>query len=234
MPGFAGNIIAISQKNGGEVLFGQRTVAFRDPAKPRVILAAAPYVARLLPVTFTALNILESKTLCSLLPIRMGDRKSRLAALAAKAGRTKMTDLSTEMRDQGEEGAVTESKKAHSVSFRNYAPNDERLAGDHLGNEDEDGPDTKRQRVGEPSISTALQDALKEAKQEVASTTYERRLLMEDTATPKKLNWDLLRDIHDKLNKLEKRTQKAIVEMLKERLEKEAAEQAQSDDSDLD
>jgi len=157
---------------------------------------------------------------CRILRIRMGDRKSRLAALAAKAGRTKIPDLSTE------------SKK--SVSFRNYAPNDESLAGDHLGNEDEEGPDTKRQRVEEPSISTALQDALKEAKQEVASTTFERRLRMEGTATPKKLNWDLLRDIHDKLNKLEKRTQKAIVEMLKERLEKEAAEQAQSDDSDLD
>jgi coiled-coil domain-containing protein 12 len=164
----------------------------------------------------------------------MGDRKSRLAALAAKAGRTIMPNLSTEAQNRGEQATISESKKSHSVSFRNYAPNDENLAGDYMGNEDEEGPDTKRQRVEEPSISTALQDALKEAKQEVASTTFERRLLREGTATPKKINWDLLRDIHDKLNKLEKRTQKAIVEMLKERLEKEAAEQANSDDSDLD
>ena len=58
---------------------------------------------------------------------------------------------------------------------------------------------------------------------------------MEETiAAPKKINWDLKRDIQDKLKKLEKRTQKAIVEMLKERLEKEAAEQAESGESDLD
>ena len=52
--------------------------------------------------------------------------------------------------------------------------------------------------------------------------------------TTKKVNWDLKRDIADKMEKLEKRTQKAIVEMLRERLEKEAAEGAEEGDSDLD
>jgi cwf18 pre-mRNA splicing factor len=40
----------------------------------------------------------------------------------------------------------------------------------------------------------------------------------------KKINWDLKRGIQSKLDKLEKRTQKAIVSLLKERLEQDAAE----------
>ena len=51
---------------------------------------------------------------------------------------------------------------------------------------------------------------------------------------PKKINWDLKRDIQDKIAKLERRTQKAIVELLKERLEKEASEQVSGDDDDDD
>jgi coiled-coil domain-containing protein 12 len=51
---------------------------------------------------------------------------------------------------------------------------------------------------------------------------------------PKKINWDLKRDIQPKLAKLEKRTQKAIVEMLKKRLELEASQAADDDDDDDD
>ena len=38
---------------------------------------------------------------------------------------------------------------------------------------------------------------------------------------PKKINWDLKRHIEPRLEKLRKRTQKAIVEILKEKLSKE-------------
>lgn len=105
-----------------------------------------------------------------------------------------------------------------------------------MGDNEGEGPESKRQRVEDASKSTsaALQDALKEAKQEVASAIVQVKSLPEGIATPKKINWDLMRDIQEKVNKLEKRTQKAIVEMLKERLEQEAAEQTSSDDSDLD
>ena len=74
---------------------------------------------------------------------------------------------------------------------------------------------------------------MQEAKQEIH--TNDKRGAAADTTAmaPKKINWELKRDIRDKLNKLERRTQKAIVEVLKERLEHEAAEQADSD-SDLD
>jgi coiled-coil domain-containing protein 12 len=39
---------------------------------------------------------------------------------------------------------------------------------------------------------------------------------------PKKVNWDLKRDIQGKLDRLERRTQRSLVELLRERLEKEA------------
>jgi hypothetical protein len=55
----------------------------------------------------------------------------------------------------------------------------------------------------------------------------------------KKVNWDLKRDVQHRLDRLEKRTQRAIVELLRERLEREAGEVANDDDggdddSDLD
>ncbi|KAL6043368.1 ATP-dependent RNA helicase [Balamuthia mandrillaris] len=42
---------------------------------------------------------------------------------------------------------------------------------------------------------------------------------------PKKPNWDLKRDVEKKLDILEKRTQRALYEMLKEKLEKEEQSQ---------
>ena len=54
------------------------------------------------------------------------------------------------------------------------------------------------------------------------------------------MNGDLKRDVQHRLDRLEKRTQRAIVELLRERLEREAGEVANDDDdegegdSDLD
>lgn len=36
---------------------------------------------------------------------------------------------------------------------------------------------------------------------------------------PRKVNWDLKRDIEEKLRKLDRRTQRAIVEIIRERME---------------
>ena len=122
------------------------------------------------------------------------------------------------------------------------------------------GP-SKRQRVTEEttgrtpsqseptSPSSVLQHALVKARQEImnnggkgSTNSKVNDATMAISATtnvtsmaPKKVNWDLKRDIANKLAKLERRTQKAIVEMLKERLELEAAKEVNSDDdSDLD
>ena len=161
----------------------------------------------------------------------MGDRKARLAALAAKAGRTKPIPVEAPAdNDQPEE----ETKKP--ISFRNYAPAD-----DALDKDKKTEPETKRQRVDETKqSSSALESALQEAQNDIAKGSHSEQQGFDstgievDSIAPKKINWDLKRDIEDKLAKLERRTQRAIVEMLKERLETEAAEQATSDASDLD
>ncbi len=44
---------------------------------------------------------------------------------------------------------------------------------------------------------------------------------------PKKINWDLKNQVQDKINKLKRRTQRAVVEILREKLS-----QAQDSDSD--
>ena len=49
---------------------------------------------------------------------------------------------------------------------------------------------------------------------------------------PKKPNWDLKRDIAKKMEKLNRRTQVAIVGLIKERIEKQAEEESDSDEDD--
>ena len=167
----------------------------------------------------------------------MGDRKARLAALAAKAGRTKKAD-GAEIGDENDRQDAVDQTRQQSLSFRNYAPADDGL--EKKDEEDTGESPTKRQRLHDTNASSSalvLQEALQQAKQEIESSKSQQGKASHNeggTAARKKINWDLKRDIQDKLNKLEKRTQKAIVEMLKERLEKEAAEQADSDASDLD
>lgn len=151
----------------------------------------------------------------------MGDRKARLAALAAKAGRTKSALSEEETKDDETE----ESKK--SISFRNYVPNDSSME------PEEEGSANKRMRVEECKTSS-LEEALQEAQNELATTVSKDAAADIASMAPKKVNWDLKRDIEKKLAQLERKTQKAIVELLKERLDREATEQAESDASDLD
>lgn len=151
------------------------------------------------------------------------------------------------------------TKKA--IKFRNYTPKDTNLGeGDDNNNGSNDDDDVKRLKkrskrdnyddptTSTPSIpeTTELEKALIEAKadaalllqekqDEIATTPAEVSLLPSITSiAPKKVNWDLKRDIAKKLNKLERRTQKAIVDLLRERLEKEAEEESQGDDNDND
>ena len=182
------------------------------------------------------------------------DRKARLAALAARAGRTSNPDA--------EEPAATATDGADrpAVRFRNYAPKDAALEGGGGGGAaeadtgitskmDVDGdagaPVTKRQRTenitgssgsgsggnkkGEKPMS-ALEEAMLQAKAEASALTGGG--VGGDGAggalaslAPQKVNADLKRDIKGKLDRLERRTQRALVDLLKERLEREAEEE---------
>jgi coiled-coil domain-containing protein 12 len=161
------------------------------------------------------------------------DRKARLAALAAKSGRN--------IPAASQEDDAPSSKP--KISFRNYVPKDANLSTPAAGDEGQSStnpPSTKRLK---PNTDDPPKSALEQA---LAKTSAESRQAAGQTEandgswsaiTPvisKKVNWDLKRDIADKMEKLERRTQKAIVEMLRGRLEREAAEGGEDGDSDLD
>ena len=163
----------------------------------------------------------------------MADRKARLAALAAKAGRS--TTESNNNNDDGNDQQVTDTTKP-TIQFRNYVPKDQSLDASSTQLVDDTKPQSKKQKTEESSKS-ALEIALAKtsresreaAGQNVGSGGWSSVL----PVTTKKVNWDLKRDIQSKMDKLERRTQRAIVDLLRERLEKEAAEGG-GDDSDLD
>jgi len=165
----------------------------------------------------------------------MADRKARLAALAAKAGRN--TTEPNNNNDDGNDQQVTDTTKP-TIQFRNYVPKDQSLDASSTQLVDDAKPQSKKQKTNtEASNKSALEIALAKtsresreaAGQNVGSGGWSSVL----PVTTKKVNWDLKRDIQSKMDKLERRTQRAIVDLLRERLEKEAAEGG-DEDSDLD
>ena len=198
------------------------------------------------------------------------DRKSRLKALAARAGRKKepapdetaganSSNSNNNSNNDNDNDNTTSEPPRKNVVFRNYAPLDKSLGSrsrDQQSNEEEtDTPHrsaSKRPRTRESdttttttvagetknepfSASEALRTALRETQRAGATdatTTTSANAGTVTSMAPKKTNWDLKRDIGDKLAKLERRTQKAIVKILKERLESEAAVAANDDGKD--
>ena len=159
----------------------------------------------------------------------MSDRKARLAALAARAGRSKKPNEGA--REAEDVVAVENDPK---VSFRNYTPNDTSL---NDNNNKDDEPPAKRQRQEENRKQEEATDKktessdLKKAESELPVNPLATNLQEEDVlATPTKINADLKRDIQDKLDKLERRTQRAIVALLKERLTQQAVQETTEED----
>ena len=172
------------------------------------------------------------------------DRKARLKALAARAGRTKETNDGDDAT--GDKSGNSTGAEQRSIAFRNYAPIDTSLSSqqqqlEEAGEESEGPSASKKLRTDSNNNNTpmtsseALQNALEEAQRDPVGSMQAATSAVDTTATvtnmaPKKINWDLKRDISDKLAKLERRTQKALVRILKERLESEAAEDFNDDD----
>ena len=109
-------------------------------------------------------------------------------------------------------------------SFRSYKPADE---------------DLQDLAIPEPQIEEITDKVKDELENENKGVVMES--LDFTNLAPKKPDWDLKRDIAPKLEKLEKRTQKAIAELIRERLKEEglasavsagAAVNAASDDDD--
>ena len=188
------------------------------------------------------------------------DRKARLAALAARAGRNQpiaATGNSSQETDNYKEDQIMKSDVAAkpAISFRNYVPKDASLdktvaTSANDTNEENQPAAPKRQKTTQ-SKNNSSQNNSDEPKSALelalAKTDRESR----DAAghnvgeaggwskvipiSTRKVNWDLKRGIEQKMERLERRTQKAIVDLLRERLEQEAREGGGGgDDSDLD
>merc|ERR1712189_137646 len=89
------------------------------------------------------------------------------------------------------------------IKFRNYNPKDEDLK-------------SKLENVKPIDVTEGLSEHLQKAKP--VATAEEVDLT---TLAPRKPDWDLKRDVAKRLENLEKRTQKAIVELIRERLKEE-------------
>lgn len=121
-------------------------------------------------------------------------RKERLRALKEKQN----SDA-----DQVDNGVVGEEiEKLPKPVFRSYRPQDETLKESSLPTVK---PADVTEKVKEHLEATKIKDVVDEVD------------LM--NIAPRKPDWDLKRDIAKKLEKLERRTQRAIAELIRERLQ---------------
>ncbi|XP_035751524.1 coiled-coil domain-containing protein 12 [Egretta garzetta] len=110
-----------------------------------------------------------------------------------------------QFRDDDEEETV----KHKELKLRNYEPEDEEL---------------KKRKVPQAkpaSVEDKVKDQLEAAKPEPIIDEVDLANL-----APRKPDWDLKRDVAKKLEKLEKRTQRAIAELIRERLKGQEEELA--------
>uniref|UniRef100_A0A8C9GUV9 Coiled-coil domain-containing protein 12 n=3 Tax=Cercopithecidae TaxID=9527 RepID=A0A8C9GUV9_9PRIM len=126
-------------------------------------------------------------------------RKERLKALREKTGRKDKEDgepKTKHLREEEEEG-----EKHRELRLRNYVPEDE---------------DLKKRRVPQAkpvAVEEKVKEQLEAAKPEPVIEEVDLANL-----APRKPDWDLKRDVAKKLEKLKKRTQRAIAELIRERL----------------
>uniref|UniRef100_A0A9L0S0J3 Coiled-coil domain containing 12 n=1 Tax=Equus caballus TaxID=9796 RepID=A0A9L0S0J3_HORSE len=116
---------------------------------------------------------------------------------AAEAQDKEDGEPKTKQLREGEE----EGEKHRELRLRNYVPEDE---------------DLKRRRVP-PAKPVAVEEKVKEQLEAAKPEPVIEEVDLANLA-PRKPDWDLKRDVAKKLEKLEKRTQRAIAELIRERL----------------
>jgi coiled-coil domain-containing protein 12 len=159
------------------------------------------------------------------------DRKARLAKLASLK------------RKQAESGLRPErSEDTTDTTFRAHKKTDTYLSGRNFDVQSR-GP-----KLGFENTPTSGQVTLEEQAESIASKTAEQASRDEEAADkgidlfklqPKKPNWDLKRDLDEKMKILNVRTQNAIARLVRERIEKAKQDappksQAVEEDQDKD
>ncbi|XP_068790151.1 coiled-coil domain-containing protein 12 isoform X2 [Struthio camelus] len=148
-------------------------------------------------------------------------RQERLRALRQRTLQNK--DGGEREKKQFREDEEEEAARHKELKLRNYEPEDEEL---------------KKRKVPQAkpaSVEDKVKDQLEAAKPEPIIDEVDLANL-----APRKPDWDLKRDVAKKLEKLEKRTQRAIAELIRERLKGQEEElasavgSAKQDGSDSD
>ncbi|PIC37433.1 hypothetical protein B9Z55_016065 [Caenorhabditis nigoni] len=121
-------------------------------------------------------------------------RKRRLLAMKSKIHGVEMQE---EDYDQGE--TSTKKNRENRREFRNHKPDEE---------------------VGTQNAAMDLDIVQREITDHLKDTLHEKAIDSVDLAilAPKKIDWDLKRDIESKLQKLERKTQKAVTTIIRQRL----------------
>lgn len=109
---------------------------------------------------------------------------------------------------------VKKKMETTRIIFRNYVPDDKQLL---VGDRSSDDPDAGDEGA-EMDVDNVVtnDDVIKEELAKLQSN--------EINIVPKKANYDLKMQIQDKLDKLKRRTQRAIVEMLREKINEQRDE----------
>ncbi|EYC31819.1 hypothetical protein Y032_0003g1256 [Ancylostoma ceylanicum] len=123
-------------------------------------------------------------------------RKKRLLEMKSRLNGIEMKE-----EDYQEEEQATKKSKSDEKLFRSYQPISEAV-----GKVQQSRP---KLDVVEELVASQLEDASNVKPVETVDLS---------TLAPKKIDWDLKRDIEKRLQKLERRTQKCIAEMIRQRL----------------
>ncbi|XP_065523054.1 coiled-coil domain-containing protein 12-like [Lathamus discolor] len=134
-------------------------------------------------------------------------RQERLRALRQRTLQNKDSGECENKRPREDE--EEETVKHKELKLRNYDPEDEELK-------------KRKMPPAKPaSVEDKVKDQLEAAKPEPIIDEVDLANL-----APRKPDWDLKRDVAKKLEKLEKRTQRAIAELIRERLKGQEEELA--------
>ncbi|KAJ7564751.1 hypothetical protein O6H91_02G031700 [Diphasiastrum complanatum] len=138
------------------------------------------------------------------------ERKERLRALRAAVELSTAAPLEEEQEQRQinddavqatQQNGETEQEREKELRFRNYMPRNEEL---------------QKNRKEAPKLPK-FDDPI--AKDPSDITRTEDPIV---SIAPKKANWDLRRDVAKKLEKLERRTQRAIIELMQEEKRRQA------------
>ncbi|KAK7391830.1 hypothetical protein VNO78_20253 [Psophocarpus tetragonolobus] len=135
----------------------------------------------------------------------VASRRERLLALRAAQELSTAPEPDSEPKDNGDNEEDEEQPQQQEMKFRNYVPHDKQLQEGKLA----------------PAVLPKFEDPV-DAVPPPEPEAKEDPFL---NIAPKKPNWDLRRDVQKKLDKLEKRTLKALYQlMVEQEKQKQSAE----------